>query len=268
LVALAYFGADFSREFKDFRKVLNFRLQESGSETPVPRGELVSKFALLSDTHSDTEMTKKALAAAKNLGAQYILHSGDWTTVGTIEELEEQKHLFDQAALAYWGVPGDHDLWQSGLKNFRSVFGRPYESFDRSGVHHILLDTSDTDIGFGEAQLSWLKSDLAKTKLPTFIFTHLPPYHPYSARTVWEKGGQNLEVKKQVDLFLQLVKGKVMAVFAGDHHFSASYTEPSSGVKIVISGAVTSSRNLQEPRFNLVEVYESGDFKLTEVTIK
>ncbi len=266
LAGLVYLGKDLVKEFAVGDQVFNFRLQEE-TKSQAPQGKLISKFAVLTDTHSDTEMTKKALAQAKSLGADYLIHTGDWSTVGTIEELNTQKDLFDRAGLPYWGVAGDHDLWQSGTENFKTVFGSLYESFDRGGVHHILMDASDTKFGFGTEQLNWLKADLKRGKGPVFIFMQLPPYHPFSSRTLWEKNGSNPAVKKEVDEFFQIIKGKVKAVFAGDHHFSASYTEPVSGVKIIVSGAVTSSRNLQEPRFNFVQVYDSCDFEVKEVVI-
>ena len=146
--------------------------------------------------------------------------------------------------------------------------GKAYESFDKNSIHHILIDASDTDNGLGEVQLAWLKSDLEANKGKTvLIFMHLPPYHPYSSRTIWEKGGENAAVKQQVNEFFQIIKGKVNYIFAGDHHFYQSYTEPTTGVKITISGALTPERNLQEPRFSLVEVYDNGEVKVTDEVI-
>ncbi|MDP2671077.1 MAG: metallophosphoesterase [bacterium] len=230
---------------------------------------MISKFALFSDTHSDSENTAKALVQAKEEGAGYIVHSGDWSKVGTLEELKEQRELLSKSKLPFWGVLGDHDLWQSGTENFREVFGYTYTSFDKNGVHHILLDSSDTSLGLGEKQLSWLEEDLkVNAGKITFIFMHLPPYNPYNARTIWEKGGSNSTIKGQVDKFLKLIKGKVAGIFSGDQHFSSSYTEPASHVKITIVGAVTGERNLQQPRFDIVEVYDSGEFRVSEEIIK
>lgn len=267
-LGLGLFEKDFLDALRAYKpKSIDLNLMKS--DETKPRGKLISKFAVLADTHSDGTNTKKALESAKALGVDQVLVGGDLTTVGTVAELNEQKEIFDQAQIPYSATLGDHDLWQSGTRNFQQVFGPRYKSFDKKGIHYILIDSSDTDIGFGKEQLNWLKIDLEKNKGKiTFILMHLPVYHPYNSRTISEKGGTNSAVASQVKDFLSLIKGKVNGIFAGDHHFSSSYTEPASGVRINVVGAVTSSRNLQEPRFDLVEVYDSGDFVVKEQVIK
>jgi hypothetical protein len=64
-----------------------------------------------------------------------------------------------------------------------------------------------------------------------------------------------------------LKKYHVVATFAGDHHLSSDYTEPVSGVKMYIVGAVTRERNLQKPRFDMVTVYTDGTVEVSEVVI-
>ncbi len=228
------------------------------------------RFAVISDTHSDSDDTSRALKQIRALGIKYVIHSGDWTTVGTIEELKAQKSIFDNSGLTYWGVMGDHDRWQSGSKNFETVLGRAYESFDRDQIHFILLDDSDLKNGLGDEQLDWLELDLKKNKdKQKIIFMHLPVYHPSSDRTMAGKGGGNQpELQAQTDQFLGLIKDqKVLGIFSGDHHLSQNYTEPQTGVKILISGAATSERNLQTPRWELVEVLNDNSIRMTDQVI-
>lgn len=235
----------------------------------VSNKKVIDRFAVISDTHSDTLYTQKAVDQAKELGVNYIVDTGDWTTVGTVAQLQEQKAIFDKSGLPYWGIMGDHDRWQSAEKNFELVFGKIYESFDRNGIHHVLLDASDLTNGLGNEQLNWLASDLEinKTK-EILVFMHLPIYHPTSDRTIGDKGGTDPERQKQTARFLSLIKGKkVIAMFSGDHHLSASYTEPTTSVKIFISGAVTRERNLQTPRFSLVEIYDDYSISVQDQVI-
>lgn len=231
--------------------------------------KVIARFAVLSDTHSDNTYTEKALKQAKGLKVDYIVHTGDWTKVGTIEELKSQKQVFDEIGLPYYGVMGDHDRWQSAEKNFELVFGSRFESFDRAGIHHILLDASDLKNGLGNDQLDWLKRDLEKNNSKEIlIFMHLAPFHPTSDRTISDKAGSDPERQKQTERFLSLIKDlKIIAIFSGDHHLSASYTEPETSVKIFISGAVTRERNLQTPRFSLVEIYQDYTIKVSDQVI-
>ena len=231
---------------------------------------LLVRFAVLSDTHSDSENTKKALEQAKSLGVEYIVHTGDWTTVGTVRELNEQKRIFDQEGIKYYGIMGDHDRWQSGDKNFEQVLGKSFESYDRDGIHNVLLDASDIENGLYKEELDWLEADLriAGDK-PILIFMHLPIYHPTSDRTISNKAGSDAERDSASERFLSLLKGKnILGIFSGDHHLSSNYTEPTTGVRIFISGAVTRERNLQKPRFSLVEVYKAHTISVTDQIIK
>src|SRR3989304_3106906 len=234
-------------------------LQNSVTSTNKANGsKLVTEFAIVSDTHSDTQQTETALQQIKSSGLSYIINTGDWTKVGTREELLTQKKLFDATEIPYWGIMGDHDRWQSQERNFESVFGVRYESFEKNSIIHILLDSSDLNNGLGETQLDWLELLLKKNKYKRkLIFMHLPPYHPTSDRTIASKHGESTSREQEVSRFLKLIKDQnVLAIFSGDHHLSASYTEPTTSVKIFISGAVTGERNLQSPRFTKVEVYE------------
>lgn len=133
----------------------------------------------------------------------------------------------------------------------------------------VILDTSDTSLGINSTQLAWLKNDLEANKnKPVMIFMHLPVYHPSSPRTIWEKEGNNEVVKRQTQELLTLFKKyRILAVFAGDHHLSSDYTEPVSGVKMYVVGAVTGERNLQKPRFDIVTVYEDNSVKVEELVI-
>jgi hypothetical protein len=276
--ALSYFtGVDpkgFSLPF--FLKNLQFAVGDKviplgSGESVEPSKEVLAKFSVLTDSHNDLNYLSKALEKVKEVESDFVIHLGDWTQVGTQKELEESKEIIDKSGVVYQTVPGDHDLWaSSGVANFEKIFGAPYGSFDERGVHVVLLNTSDTKLGLGEAQLNWLRKDLIGNEgKMIFAFMHLPLYHPTNNRTIWEKGGMNSEVKKEVDLVLELFsKYKVKGVFAGDHHFSSNFTEPVSGVKMYIVGAVTSSRNLQVPRFNLVTVYKGGDYKVEEIVIE
>lgn len=229
-----------------------------------------TRFAVLSDTHSDSANTRAALQEVKTAGIKYIIDCGDLTTIGTDQEFSAALADFNSANIAYRTVPGDHDLWKvQGSSLYQNYFGSPYYSFDKDGVHFIAMDTSDTTLGIDSAQITWLKNDLNSNHgKPTVVYMHLPIYHPTSDRTIWEKGGNNLTVKAQADQVLSLFKDSdIIVVFAGDHHLSSEYTEPTTGVKMYVDGAVTSVRNLQKPRYDVVTVYTDNSVQVDEKVI-
>jgi hypothetical protein len=90
---------------------------------------------------------------------------------------------------------GNHDVWgwnkkdshtdgserQWGKRWFSDFFGRDrtYKSFDHGKWHFVILDnvflTPDGYNGIVDAaQVEWLRDDLAKTKRPTVVMSHIP----------------------------------------------------------------------------------------------
>lgn len=79
-------------------------------------------------------------------------------------------------------IPGENDAALDGGEAFREFFGDTHYSFDHKGVHFVALDNvSDPRALLGPAQLSWLKSDLARLKAnhPIVVFAHRPLFALY-----------------------------------------------------------------------------------------
>lgn len=86
---------------------------------------------------------------------------------------------------------GNHDVWdgveptdaipaeKKGFKLMTEVLGMPapYYSFDQNGWHFVSLNSVCNWPKYGALtaeHFDWLKADLAKTKLPTLVLSHLP----------------------------------------------------------------------------------------------
>jgi len=59
----------------------------------------------------------------------------------------------------------------------------------------------------------------------------------------------------------------IAAVFAGNIHAYSSYNGK-SGLPMFTIGAVTADRNVQLPRFAIVDVYENGSYNVEDIEIK
>lgn len=240
-----------------------------------PAGKVILKFALVADSHNDSQDLAKALSQAKAAGAKFVIGLGDYTDVGTLDELNKTKDVFDAASLPYYLTAGDHDMWDardkklsSATANFNRVFGTAYQSFTDQGISFIILSDADNYEGVDSVQMDWFRdaiTEAQKSKL-ILVFMHEPLYHPSSDHYV---GKTNPELKKQADQILGLMKdAKVAEVFFGDVHAFTRYSEPASGLKMTTVGAVTKSPNLQTPRFALVDVYNSGSYTVEDTEIK
>src|SRR3989338_1378809 len=169
-------------------------LNSEASPTPSPQGPKLFTFAVVSDSHNDNANLTKALKMAKDSGVAFVIGLGDYSDVGTIDELVNTKAQFDTVDIPYYLTAGDHDLWDSRDKNsspstnFTQVFGSPYASFSKAGVRFILLYNSDNYLGIDGIQMEWIKEQLKlaqeeKSKL-TFIMAGIPIFHPTSDHVI------------------------------------------------------------------------------------
>lgn len=247
---------------------------EPGS--PFEEGKLLVRFALVADSHNNNENLTKALISAKKEGAKFVIGLGDYSDVGTIEELQKAKETFLSSGLPFYVTAGDHDLWdardkgQSSAGRFSEVFGSTFQSFSDSNIRFIILFNSDNYEGVDALQKKWLQDALespeAKEAKKIFVFLHEPLYHPSSDHMM---GKVTAKLSAQAAGLTQIMKeGGVSEVFAGDVHSFGRYDDPKSGLKMTVVGALSSERNVQKPRFAIVDVFDTGGYKVKDLEIK
>ena len=151
-------------------------------------------FVQLSDTHwgysgpanPQADMTlRTAVASVNALAAQpdFIVFTGDLTHT-TDDSAERRRRLMAFRDIVkelnvknVHFMPGEHDASLDSGAAYKELFGETHYSFDHKGIHFVVLDNvSDPGANIGEAQLQWLKSDLARVKktTPLVVFTHRP----------------------------------------------------------------------------------------------
>ena len=219
------------------------------TQTPAPTPGNFPKFAVFSDIHSDTANLAKALKITKDDEMEFIIITGDLTTIGKKEELLKIKKNLDESTIKYYVIPGNHDLWfgrQIHQNVFREVFGQEYQSFNIDNTKFILLNNGDDYQGIGEQQGLWLDDQLRDCpKIICLVFMHEPLNHPYSTHLM---GESELKVASQAaELATSLVKNQVKEVFAGHLHSANEYQI--NDLKTTIVGSLSTNRNPQEPRF-------------------
>lgn len=151
-------------------------------------------FVQLSDTHwgyqgpanPDAGVTlRKAVATVNGLEnpPDFIVFTGDLTHT-TDDPVERRRRLAEFKAIVsdlkvktVRFMPGEHDASLDRGAAYREQFGDTFYAFDHKGVHFIALDNvSDPGAKVGEAQLDWLKADLAPRdpQAPIVVLTHRP----------------------------------------------------------------------------------------------
>ena len=166
-----------------------------------PKGEL--RFVQISDTHigfdkdanPDTVATaREAIAKINSLGDDFafLLHTGDLTHAQKPGAFDTISGLLQEAKVGgLVTVPGEHDVFTDGGKEYLARFGRGtlgsgWRSFDYGGAHFIglvnVLDFQSGKVGtLGREQLEWLERDVAglSASTPVVVFAHIPLWAVY-----------------------------------------------------------------------------------------
>lgn len=171
---------------------------------------------------------------------------------------------------------GSERLW--GKKWFTDLLGYPntYYSFNQGGWHFVVLDniflTPDGYNGVIEpAQMEWLAGDLASTKLPTLVLTHIPllsitpvvgAYDP--AKGEWNVGG-NVMTKNLKDIQALFRKhAHVKIALSGHTHLldRVDYDGVSYMCGGAVSGAWWQGNNANTPPgYRVLDLAADGTFQ-------
>lgn len=147
-------------------------------------------------------------------------------TISYLQAIERSFHRFNGPT---YHVLGNHDMDSISKKQFLENVtntdipsGSTYYSFDRKGIHFVVLDAEfladGTDYDHGnyqwneayvsEAELDWLRKDLAGTTLPSIVFSH---------QQLGGLGMTDINNAGDIRKILQ-ESGKVLAGFDGHNH--------------------------------------------------
>lgn len=222
------------------------------------------KFAVISDSHGDTQSFPQVLGRIREDKVDFFIHLGDIANAGEEEMLKQAKKLMNEVGIEYYLIPGDHDYnWQPqhNLANFVLVFGNKgvvcapcgygIRAFNRQEASFVLMDNSQNtnDVLLGELESILIELDSGQ---PMFIFTSKPLASSYFPDKMDVTGEKVLEV---------LRKYPVKQIFSGDTHVFARYPDPQYGVEITTVGATGSYKN-PLAQYVLVTLYQDNSFKI------
>jgi len=181
---------------------LSSRVVTPASAAEAPAGAF--SFVQISDTHvgfkgqanSDAAATLQQVIDRVNAlpsRPAFVLHTGDQThgqkpgAFDTVAEL-----LKGVKAERTFYVPGEHDVFLDGGKEYLSrygkgtVDGRGWQSFDYQGTHFVglvnVLKYKGEGMGsLGEEQIEWLEKDVGRlsSSTPVVVFSHVPLWAVY-----------------------------------------------------------------------------------------
>ncbi|MCG8306807.1 MAG: metallophosphoesterase [Cytophagales bacterium] len=182
---------------------------------------------LIADLHNDVmhdgeERLRVFLKAAAHKKADFILQMGDFCVPK--KHNERLMELWNSHIAPAYHILGNHDT-DGGFtrKQTMDFWGmkKRYYAFDMHGFHFVILDGNDPNpkpwSGYnryiGEEQQEWLRRDLAKTNLHTFVFSHQTLENEDGGVANFDRIRKILEEANH-----QAGGTKVVAGFSGHHH--------------------------------------------------
>jgi len=182
----------------------------------------------------ETENMQLAIEHANRLQPAFVIVCGDLVNTpghtGQIAEFQRIAGLLDEEIPLYL-VPGNHDVRTTptpeSLAAYRETFGADRYSFREGDVYGIVLNSQLIYAprkvpDEADAQLAWLRSELAKAKNSgaekILVFVH----HPFFIEHPEEEDDYFVIPHERRDLYLWLFRqAGVRAVFAGHYHETA-----------------------------------------------
>lgn len=263
------FAGDMVRSVQGF----NFDVGEIanlGQKSARSDQDVKYKFAIISDSHADSEIYPKIIAEIKQRqDIQFLAHLGDHSSGGELHELQQSKDYLDRLSIPVYVLPGDHDLnWlpRRDLTNFLAVFQLPVTTygFYKDQQYYMFIDNSDAKNGIPQEEIDWIKVALNQHQdKDIYVFMSTPLSNPYlDFKTM---GAQSDKVKEQAkELGEILSTGRVKVIFAGDTHTYSQYRDDDTDIPIVTVGAVGTNKN-PLPLYVVVEILSDGEYNVTSI---
>lgn len=202
------------------------------------------RFFFASDSHDGFSLLDKFVRTANQEKPAFVLSGGDMTEVGSAKEHNAVLGILDKLKVPFESIPGNHDYRGSEAPRFANAYGSAPKSFDKGGVHFVLIDNADQHID--PKTFAFLEKDLAANKgKPTVVAMHVPAVgkavpkwleklHKRMPVTI---AYPKLEDPAQAKQFTDLMsKYDVKLVLSGHTHVAAEQTV--GGVRYVTAGAL------------------------------
>jgi len=235
-----------------------------------PGGRRVYRESLAKMTECVELMDEKDVAFLIELGD--FIDKGADGKESALEHLDAIEGIYKKFDGPRYHVLGNHDMdmlskteFMAGIENAGIDEDATYYSYDRHGVHFVVLDACFTSEGkpYGEVrfgwkdanippeELAWLKKDLAATDKPVIVFCH---------QLLCGGGGHYVNNAAQVRQVLEDDKN-VLAVFTGHNH-GGKYSQI-NGIHYYTLKAMVEGSGQENNSYAIVDVHDDGSLTVT-----
>jgi predicted phosphodiesterase len=258
------------------------------------RGEKpLLRFGMLSDVHyADREPSgnrfyrqslskvQEAIDLMNHEKVDFVIELGDFkdqdpvpNEANTLKYLTDIESVFRKFNGKTYHVLGNHDMdgiskkqFLDQVQNSRIPAAKTYYSFNRKGIHLVVLDGNFTkegkeydhgnfnweDSSISPAQIYWLKKDLKSNRLPVIVFIH---------QMLDDSKGYKQSVQNAAEMRHILEQsGNLICVFQG--HIHEERYNLINGIHYYSASAVVDGESPENNAYMIVEVYKNGNLKI------
>jgi 3',5'-cyclic AMP phosphodiesterase CpdA len=217
-------------------------------------------FALVGDSRGNPGKFREILAAAAAHDPAFIMHAGDFSTIGSAEQYAEAVKVMQGCPVPVVVITGNHDLVTDKGRFFEQVFG-PLDFYFQAGNFRFICINNTDDVLDGRfirlpaGDAPATLEELAAGKLPACIVMHQPP------ATTSMQDHVSVPVTAPLTVLLQKPGVDIRAILCGHVHGYAS--AELEGVPVIISGGAGAPLQANKgtgfvSRFNFVLVNVRG----------
>jgi len=202
---------------------ISFSVRSPDADDPSPW-----RFAVYADVQEALDRVEDIYVKMNETpGVRFALISGDLTSQGRVEQLEEFQQKMKMLSFPCFSTLGNHEL---GTREdlYHDYYGRGNYSFDFRGVKFTLLDSASATLD--PLVYDWLDGWLEQGRDKIHVVTmHIAPIDPVGARN-----GSFASRAEADKLLLSLARGDVDMTFYG--HVHSYYAFENAGIPAHITG--------------------------------
>jgi predicted phosphodiesterase len=223
---------------------------------PVPASDTFS-FLWASDIHiavgQDHHMDRLGTYAGQ-VGAQFLLHSGDCADDGTADDYEKWVNVMTSyVPCPVFSALGNHDIYNGGWDRFKKLIGPSAFRFTYGYCDFIFIDTANGTMG--RDQMDWFEKvmDRGKNYPLRFVLSHYPIYD--GGLQTPSSMGNTEERMKIVSL---MDDGNVSYFLCGHKHSWEPYEV--RGINHLISGCGSAYKQVLNDNYHFHRFDVAGSF--------
>lgn len=230
---------------------------------PANTSPVKYKIALFADSHTSYENLQRAVKKSQEEDVDAIVHFGDFTDFAEESGFVKSKQILDNSKIEYFVIAGDRDEVEDGVVFDKYFNGKECKDNLLKDYGILCLHNSFNYTLLSESYLNEFDSNLSNAKI---VFAAQPLYNPDSLVYM---GYYDEKVKSQADELIKSVnQSQVKYIVAADAHFYSKTTDAITGLVHYTLGALTNDRNLQDPNFAILYIYEDGGVEVSQIYLQ